>query len=85
MYTMPVKIGIDIAITAVPAFLAYIGFVANTKATPEFISSLMNLIAFLPLTCYLLAGFVFIFYGLTDEKVAFYMSENQKKRAEAEG
>ncbi|MBN2418484.1 MAG: MFS transporter [Deltaproteobacteria bacterium] len=84
MYTMPVKIGMDIAITLIPAFLAYIGFQANMEATPEFISSLMNLIAFLPLGCYLLAGIVFIFYGLTDEKVAFYMEANQKKRAETE-
>lgn len=83
MYTMPVKIGIDIAITLVPLFLAYIGYEANMKATPEFISSLMNLIAFLPLTCYLIAGFAMIFYGLTDKKVAFYMQANQKKRAEA--
>lgn len=84
MYTMPVKIGIDISITLIPAFLAYIGYEANMEATPDFVSSLMNLIAFLPLACYLIAGFVFIFYGLTDEKVAFYMEANRKKRAEAE-
>ncbi len=84
MYTMPVKIGIAIALTLLPAFLAYIGYEANMEATPEFVSSLMNLIAFLPLACYLIAGFVFIFYGLTDDKVAFYMAENQKKRAETE-
>lgn len=84
MYTMPVKIGIALALGILPTFQYLVGYVANMEATPEFISSLMNLIAFLPLTCYLLAGFVFIFYGLTDEKVAFYMSENQKKRAEAE-
>ncbi len=82
MYTMPVKIGMDIAITLVPAFLAYMGYQANMEATPYFISSLMDLIAFLPLACYLIAGFVFIFYGLTDEKVAFFMAENQKKRVE---
>lgn len=84
MYTMPVKIGIAIALTVIPAFLAYIGYEANMVATPEFASSLMNLIAFLPLACYLFAGFVFLFYGLTDEKVAFYMEENGKKRAETE-
>lgn len=84
MYTMPVKIGIDIAITLIPAFLAYIGYEANMEATPEFVSNLMNLIAFLPLACYLMAGFIFIFYGLTDEKVAFYMEANAKKRAETE-
>ena len=82
MFTMPVKIGVDISITLIPAFLAYIGYEANMEATPEFVSNLMNLIAFLPLACYLLAGFVFIFYGLTDEKVAFYMEANRKKRAE---
>ena len=85
MYAMPVKIGMDIAITSVPAFLAFIGFEANMETTPELVSSLMKLIAILPLSCYLLAGFVFIFYGLTDDKVAFYMAENQKKRAETEG
>ena len=84
MYTMPVKIGIAIALTVIPAFLAYIGYQANMAATPQFVSSLMNLIAFLPAACYLIAGFVFIFYGLTDEKVAFYMEANQKKRAETE-
>ncbi len=83
MYTMPVKIGMAIALTLIPAFLAYIGYKANMEATPEFVYNLMNLIAFLPLACYLLAGFVFIFYGLTDEKVAFFMEANQKKRAEA--
>ena len=84
MYTMPVKIGIDIAITLIPAFLAYIGYEANMVATPEFVNSLMNLIAFLPLACYLIAGFAFLFYGLTDEKVAFYMEANAKKRSETE-
>lgn len=83
MYTMPVKIGIAIALTLIPAFLGYIGYEANVEATPGFVSSLMNLIAFLPMTCYLLAGFVMMFYGLTDEKVALYMEANQKKRAEA--
>ena len=84
MFTMPVKIGIALALGIIPAFQTIVGYEANMVATPEFISSLMNLIAFLPLTCYLLAGFVFIFYGLTDEKVAFYMEANKKKRAEAE-
>ena len=84
MYTIPVKIGIDISITVIPAFLGYIGYEANMEASPEFISSLMNLIAFLPLACYLIAGAVMIFYGLNDEKVAFYMKENQKIRTKTE-
>jgi glycoside/pentoside/hexuronide:cation symporter, GPH family len=84
MYTMPVKIGMAIALTLIPAFLAFIGYEANMESTPEFVASLMNLIAFLPAGCYLIAGFVFLFYGLTDEKVAFYMDANKKKRAKAE-
>ncbi|MFC1494127.1 MFS transporter [Thermodesulfobacteriota bacterium] len=84
MYTMPVKIGIAGALAIIPLFLAYIGYVPNMESTPEFVTNLMNLIAFLPIACYLLAGFVFIFYGLTEEKVAFYMEENAKRRAEEE-
>jgi len=84
MYTMPIKIGIAIALGIIPSFQAYVGYEANMTATPEFISSLMNLIAFLPAICYLLAGFVFLFYNLTDERVAFYMEENAKKKAESE-
>lgn len=80
MYTMPVKIGIAIALTLIPAFLAIIGYEANMVSTPEFVESLMNLIAFLPAACYLIAGLVFFFYDLTDDKVAFYMDENKKKR-----
>lgn len=83
MFTMPVKIGIALALAIIPMFQAYVGYEANMEVTPEFVSSLMNLIAFLPMTCYLLAGFVMMFYGLTDEKVALYMEANQKKRAEA--
>jgi Na+/melibiose symporter-like transporter len=82
MFTMPIKIGIALALGIIPSFQAYVGYEANMTATPEFISSLMNLIAFLPAICYLLAGFVFIFYNLTDDKVTLYMKENAKKRAE---
>ncbi|NLD37227.1 MAG: MFS transporter [Desulfatiglans sp.] len=82
MYTMPVKIGIAIALTLIPAFLAFIGYEANMETTPEFVESLMNLIALLPAACYLVAGFVFFFYDLTDERVAFYMEENKKKRGQ---
>ncbi|MBN1904818.1 MAG: MFS transporter [Deltaproteobacteria bacterium] len=82
MYTMPVKIGMAIALTLLNSFLAYIGFVANMETTPEFVENLMNLIAYLPAVCYLIAGFVFLFYDLTDDKVAFYMAENRKKRGQ---
>ena len=82
MYTMPVKIGIAGALAIIPLFLAYIGYVPNMQSTPEFVSNLMNLIAMLPIACYLMAGFIFIFYSLTEEKVAFYMEANKQKRAE---
>ncbi len=85
MYTMPIKIGMAIALTIIPAFWAFIGYEANMEVTPEFVSSLMNLIALLPVACYLMAGFVMTFYGLTDEKVTFYMEENRKKKTETEG
>ena len=84
MYTMPVKLGISMALGIINGFLAIIGYVPNMDATPEFVSNLMNLIAFLPATCYLIAGLIFIFYDLTEEKIAFYMDANQKKRAETE-
>ena len=44
----------------------------------------MNLIAFLPVVCYLIAGIIMIFYELTEEKVAFYMEKNGKRREETE-
>ena len=80
---MPVKIGVAGALIIIPLFLAYIGYIPNMESTPQFFSNLMDLIAFLPATCYLIAGFIMIFYGLTDEKVAFYKEANLKKRAES--
>jgi GPH family glycoside/pentoside/hexuronide:cation symporter len=83
MYTMPVKIGIAITLWIIPFYFdEVIGYVPNMEVTPQFKSALMNLIAFLPATCYLVAGIIMIFYGLTEEKVTFYMEANQKKRAE---
>jgi GPH family glycoside/pentoside/hexuronide:cation symporter len=82
MYTMPVKIGMAIALTLIPSFLAFIGYEANMESTPEFVEHLMDLIAYLPAACYLIAGFIFLFYGLTDDRVAFYMEENKKKRGQ---
>jgi Na+/melibiose symporter-like transporter len=71
-----------IALTLIPSFLAFIGYEANMESTPEFVEHLMDLIAYLPAACYLIAGFIFLFYGLTDDRVAFYMEENKKKRGQ---
>ena len=76
MYTVPVKIDMTIPFTV--RCFSYIGYEVSLEVTPEFVSSPMNLIAFLPSACYLMAGFVMIFYGLTYYKVAFCMEVNQK-------
>ena len=79
---MPVKIGVAIALTIIPLYLdRVIGYVPNMEATPQFVTALMNLIAYLPATCYLIAGITMIFYGLCEEKVDFYMEENTKNRS----
>jgi len=78
MYTMPVKVGVAIALTIIPLYLdRVIGYVPNMVATPQFVSDLMNLIAYLPATCYLIAGITMVFYGLSEEKVTSYMQENK--------
>ena len=83
MYTMPVKIGVAITLTIIPLdFDRVIGYVANMEITPRFVHDLMNLIAFLPAICYLIAGIIMMFYGLTEDKVAMYMDANREKRAE---
>ena len=81
MYTMPVKIGIAITLTIIPLYFdRVIGYVANMEITPRFVHDLMNLIAYLPAICYLIAGIIMMFYGLTEDKVAMYMDANTKKR-----
>jgi hypothetical protein len=39
----------------------------------------MDLIAYLPAACYLIAGFIFLFYGLTDDRVVFIWRKIRKK------
>jgi GPH family glycoside/pentoside/hexuronide:cation symporter len=85
MFTMPVKIGVAIALTIIPFYLeTVIGYTPNMEVTPKFVTDLMNLIAFMPATAYLIAGIIMIFYELTEDKIAFYMEENTRKRAEGE-
>lgn len=84
MYTLPVKIGIAIALSIIPYFLHYIGYIADMEATPEFVKNLMNLIAFVPAICYLIAGIIMMFYDLTDKNVAKYMEANKIARAKAQ-
>ena len=82
MFTMPIKIGVAIALTIIPFYLdKVIGYVPNMEVTPMFIRDLMNLIAFMPAVCYLIAGIIMIFYELTEEKTFFYMEENAKNRS----
>lgn len=79
MYTMPIKIGVALALTIIPLYLdRVIGYVPNIIATQQFVNDLMKLIGYLPAICYLIAGITMIFYGLTEEKVAFYMEANNK-------
>lgn len=83
MFTMPVKISVAVALTIIPWYLdAVIGYTPNMEATPQFVTNLMNLIAFMPAISYLLAGIIMIFYELTEARVAFYTAENARKRAE---
>ena len=84
MYTLPVKIGVAIALSIIPYFLHFIGYVADMEATPEFVSNLMNLIAFVPAICYLIAGIAMVFYDLTDKNVEKYMEANKITRAKAQ-
>ncbi len=83
MFTMPIKIGVAISLTIIPFYLhKVIGYTPDMEATPVFITNLMNLIAFMPIICYIVAGIIMIFYELTEDKIAFYMEANAKKRAE---
>ena len=83
MFALPIKIGVAIALTIIPFYLDKVmGYVPNMEATPLFIRDLMNLIAFMPAVCYLIAGIIMIFYELTEEKTVFYMEANTKSRAE---
>ena len=83
MFTLPVKIGIFLATTIAGFGLSLIGYQAGMTATEEFISSLMNIICFIPVGCYLLAFLIMAFYSLTDDKLSMYMEANTRKRAEA--
>jgi GPH family glycoside/pentoside/hexuronide:cation symporter len=82
MNTLPIKIGIAMALTIIPYALGYIGYVANMEATPEFINNLMKIIAFLPVLCFSIAAVMMSFYSLTDSKVAEYMKANAIAKAE---
>ena len=83
MFTMPIKIGVAIALTIIPFYLeTVIGYTPNMEVTPKFVTDLMNLIAFMPAIAYFIAGIIMIFYELTEERVAFYMEANTKRRAE---
>jgi len=82
MNTLPIKIGILVALAIIPLAMHFMDYVADMTPTPEFIASLMKLIAFLPLTCVLLAMIIISFYTLTDAEVAEYMKANAKVREE---
>ena len=83
MFTMPIKIGVAISVTIIPFYLhTVIGYTPNMEVTPRFVTDLMNLIAFTPAICYLIAGIIMIFYRLTEDKLAFYMEANARKLAE---
>lgn len=83
MFTMPVKIGIAIALTIIPFYLdTVIGYRPDMETTPEFVSKLMNLIAFMPLICYLISSIIMMFYSLTEKQVAFYSKANSEKAEE---
>lgn len=85
MFTMPVKIGIAIALTIIPFYLdTVVGYTPNMESSPELETQLMNLIAFMPAICYLMAGIIMIFYDLTEDKVAFYTKANTENLSEKE-
>ena len=85
MFTMPVKIGMAIALTMISFYLdRVIGYTPNMESTPEFITQLMNLIAFMPVICYLIAGIIMMFYTLTEDKIAYYTEASIEKLAEKE-
>ncbi len=83
MFTIPIKVGIALAATLAGYGLAIIGYVPNMKATPEFTSSLMNIICFIPAGCGVIAIAIMSFYSLTEGNLSKYMAANNLKRAAA--
>ncbi len=84
MFTLPTKIAIALALTLANYGLAFIGYVPNMASTPQFVSSIMNLICFIPACCGLLAFTIMLFYSLSDDRLANIMEENARTRAEAD-
>ena len=83
MLTLPTKVGTTLAGTVATAGLAFIGYEAGMEATDQFISSLMNIICFIPVVCGVIAFSLMLFYSLSEDRVAEYMKANKIKRAEA--
>ena len=66
MFTLPIKIGTAMATTIIGYGLAYIGFTAGMKATPEFVSDLLNLISYAPAFVCFLSAILMCWYKLND-------------------
>ena len=80
MFTVPIKVGIALATTMTGYGLAIIGYVPDMAATPEFTSSLMNIICFIPAGCGVIAITIMSFYSLTEDNLSRYMEANRLKR-----
>jgi Na+/melibiose symporter-like transporter len=80
MFTLPIKTAIAIAGTIVTAGLEFIGYVPNITPSRQFISTLMDLICYIPAGVGLLAFGIIIFYSLSDDKLAEIMEANAKRR-----
>ena len=82
LFTIPIKVGIAIATTLAGYGLALIGYVPGIQATPEFTSSLMDIICFIPAACGGVAMAIMSFYSLTEGNLGRYMTANRIKRAQ---
>ena len=82
LVNVPIKIATFIAGSVALFGLAFIGYVPNMQASPEFIRKFMYLYGGIPAICNFLAcllnGF---FYKIDDREAALYAKENREREA----
>ena len=82
MFSVPMKVGMMLGNFIGTASLGFIGYEAGMTATPEFITKFMVIMAIVGPAIILVSVAIFaLFYKLTDDKAAFYASENAKRAA----
>lgn len=81
MFSMPIKIGVALSGAVIGFGLASIGYDPAAAITPDFVSSMMNLIALLPAGCCVGSLLLIMFYKLDEKTVEEYMKKNTTLRA----